>query len=343
MRTLSLLLALAGLGAATLLIGWFGFGRVADSLASVGWRGCFLFTLVQLGLFLQLGAAWWRIAPDQGARPVVAWGIFVWGRMVRDASATLLPFSPLGGFALGARAVTLLGIGRANAAASTVVDVTLEFTAELAFALLGLLILAIRAPDSALVIPIAAVLGLGALGAAGFVWLQHGASTLLRGLGARIVGDRLAPVSDRFDPVQTAIDTAYARKLPLAISATLHLLGWIGTGTGSWLAYRLLGAPIDLLTALAIEALLSAAVSAAFIVPVAAGIQEAAYAGLGSVFGLPPELSIAVSLLRRARDLIVGVPILLIWQAQEVRRLRRAGKGKPKPKPKVRGSAPEPR
>jgi hypothetical protein len=35
-----------------------------------------------------------------------------------------------------------------------------------------------------------------------------------------------------------------------------------------------------------------------------------------------PELSLGVSLVRRARDILVGVPILLIWQWAELRRLR---------------------
>ena len=48
------------------------------------------------------------------------------------------------------------------------------------------------------------------------------------------------------------------------------------------------------------------------------------YAALGAIFGVPPELSLGVSLIRRARDLVVGVPILLLWQLVEMRHLRAA-------------------
>jgi hypothetical protein len=41
------------------------------------------------------------------------------------------------------------------------------------------------------------------------------------------------------------------------------------------------------------------------------------------VFGVPPEVSLGVSLVRRGRDLVVGVPILLLWQFIEMRHLRR--------------------
>ncbi len=324
MRTLSIVLGLAGLGLATLLVGWFGLGRVIGSLASVGWPGFAALALFQLALFVLLGLTWFAIVPGAGAGR--AW-VFVWGRMVRDSAGNLLPLSQLGGFAAGTRAVTLHGVGWAIATASTMVDVTLEFAAELGFALVGLAVLAWRAPDSTLVLPIAVGVGLATLAGAALVWMQQGASGLLRRLGSRIVGGRLARASLRLGRVQSALDHAYSRPLVLAGATLLHLFGWFATGIGSWLAYRLLGVPVDLVTALALEALLSAAMSLAFAVPVGAGVQEAAYAGIGSVFGLPPDISLAVSLLRRARDLALGLPILLLWQGVEMHRLR-AGAGR---------------
>ena len=42
-----------------------------------------------------------------------------------------------------------------------------------------------------------------------------------------------------------------------------------------------------------------------------------------TIFGIPPELSLGVSLVRRGRDIAIGVPILLVWQFIEMRRLRR--------------------
>ena len=35
---------------------------------------------------------------------------------------------------------------------------------------------------------------------------------------------------------------------------------------------------------------------------------------------VPTEIGLAVSLLKRARDVVVGVPVLLIWQAVEGKR-----------------------
>jgi hypothetical protein len=70
-----------------------------------------------------------------------------------------------------------------------------------------------------------------------------------------------------------------------------------------------------------IERLVCAARSVAFAVPNALGVQEAAYALLTPLVGVGKEIGLAVSLLKRARDIAIGVPIVLIWQALEGRRV----------------------
>jgi hypothetical protein len=41
---------------------------------------------------------------------------------------------------------------------------------------------------------------------------------------------------------------------------------------------------------------------------------------LAPVFGFTPEIGLAVSLIRRGRDLVVAIPVLLLWQFLEGRR-----------------------
>ena len=38
---------------------------------------------------------------------------------------------------------------------------------------------------------------------------------------------------------------------------------------------------------------------------------------LGALFGLSPDMALALSLLKRGRDITIGVPVLLCWQALE--------------------------
>ena len=72
---------------------------------------------------------------------------------------------------------------------------------------------------------------------------------------------------------------------------------------------------------LAIEALVFAVRSIAFVVPGALGVQEGAYLLIAPLFGLDPQAAIALSLLKRARDVTIGLPALVAWQAGEGRKL----------------------
>jgi hypothetical protein len=122
--------------------------------------------------------------------------------------------------------------------------------------------------------------------------------------------------------LQAEMRAIYARPWHLALALGMHLVGWLCSGVENWIGLHLVGASVDMATAIAIEALLRVALAAAFFVPGNVGVQEAAYSGLGLLFGVPPGLTLAVSLLRRARDYVVGIPILLIWQLGEMRDLR---------------------
>jgi len=44
---------------------------------------------------------------------------------------------------------------------------------------------------------------------------------------------------------------------------------------------------------------------------------------LFAIFGLSPQTALAVSLLKRGRDLLLGVPALVLWQSLEGRHLLR--------------------
>jgi putative membrane protein len=317
-KLLSIVLALLGVTGATVLVGWFGFDRVATAVLSAGIKGFLLFCAWQLVVMALLGFAWRIVVPINSGRPLA---IFAWGRMVRDSAASCLPFSPVGGFVIGARAVTLHGVSWPIAAISTIVDLTAEFAAEIIFALGGLLILLGRTTDEAVMRPAQIGIGIALVATVVILRLQKGIAPLFVKLGRRLLGQWFGGT----EPVGISaveLTALYGDSTRLALCTAVHVLGWFGKGLGNWIAFRLLGSDLDLMGALAIEGLLHIVMATAVLIPGYAGVQEAGYVGLGAIFGVPPEIALGVSLLRRARDIAIGIPILIVWQLVEVRRLR---------------------
>lgn len=313
--------ALLGLALFTGTIAWLGWSGIMHALDRVSLAGFALYFAVQLVIIGGLAGAWrLLLRSDHGGKLLLLY----WGRLVRDSAGEFLPFSHVGGFILGGRAIALGGVGFADAAASTLADVTMEFVAELVFIATGLALLAGLAPDSTLLLPVAIGLGVAIVGAAAFLLVQKGGTRLFRGLALRIAGRSAHTASIRMDRLQIALDGIYAHPRRMLGTGALHLICWFATCIPSYVAFHALGAPISLLDALTIEALLHAILAAGFFIPGRIGVQEAAYTLLGTIFGLPPDIALSVSLLRRARDLIMAVPVLLIWQGIEARRLQPA-------------------
>jgi len=320
MRGLPILAAVIGVTAIAALVGYFGTGAVMRSLLAVGGLGFAAICAIHLALMAMMGFAWWVLMP--GTR---AWTA-IWGRLVRDSGSELLPFWQVGGYVLGARALALTGVSGTVAAASTIVDVTFEFISQLAYTALGLALLIQLQPDSVAATPVMIGLLIAVLAAAGFLFVQR------RGLDffdriVRILGrgwaDRSAAGAAA---LHAALHAIYRRPGGLWLCFGLHLVCWIASTFEAWFALRLAGEPLPFTTVLVLESMLYAVRTSAFAVPNAVGVQEGAYILLGATFGLTPEMALALSLLKRARDIAIGLPTLGIWQALEGGRLwRRRG------------------
>ena len=311
------ILATVGVALTLYLVKYVGWHAVLSAVGALGFVGFGVFSLCSLLVFVLLGAAWQVLLQGPGA-PRLA--LLVRARLVRDSGAEVLPLSQLGGIALGVRAAILQGLAAPLAAASMIVDVTTEMLAQIVYAALGVAILAARAPQNARMASVVAGsvtgLALAAVAAALFIAVQrHGgriaarfAARLTRGAGASLTGSR------------KALETIYRSPARVALSVALHLAAWVANGAVVWLGFRLIGARLDLAAALAIESLVYAIRSVAVFIPNALGVQEGAYVILGPLFGVGPDLALAMSVVKRARDIAIGVPVLLLWQGAEGRR-----------------------
>jgi putative membrane protein len=306
----------AGLLGAAWLILHVGATSVWHAVTVVGWSGLGLLCLYGVANFCLLGAAWLVLDPPYGWRMA---STYIWGRAARDSAGEILPFSQLGGLVIGARAVMLRGIAQPIAFASTIVDMTLEMSAQVVFICAGLAILAIDLPGAALRAPLVKTTFIGICIAiplaGGFLVLQRRGFGLLERAVSRMIPAWAAGAG----AVSVALGKIHDAPGRIIAGFAVHVVGWLTGAFGTWLALVLLGARVSFANAVAIEAVLAAIRSATIFVPGAIGVQEAGYALLMPLFGLPPQLGIAVSLLKRAREIALGVPVLLAWQIAEGR------------------------
>jgi len=309
---------LAGLVLTVALVAYFGAEAVVGALREAGLVGLAAISLMHLVATSLMGLAWWLLVSRQA--PARLW-LFIGSRLLRDSASEVLPLSQVGGYVVGARALVLHGVGGALAAASTLVDVTLELCGQIAFTALGIGLLIWFRPSTTLAEPLLLGLAFAVVVVAAFVAVQRRGAHLLERLTARLAGRWVTAIAAGAGSAQTVIHEIHRHRGALWASFLLHLLAWLWTSTEAWLALRLMGAPLGIAAVLAIESLLYAIRSIAFIVPNALGVQEGAYVMLGAMFGLAPEMALGLSLLKRGRDLVLGVPALLVWQVLESRRL----------------------
>ncbi len=312
MRKIAVLAFMTGLAGAVALVIWFGAGEIAAAVAGLGWLGFVVFCIAHAPVAALLGAGW-RVCLAPGA-PASLLGV-TWARVLRDAGAEVLPFSQIGGFVIGARAAMMAGVSGVEAAASTLADLTTEAVAQVAFTALGLIAIADIRPGAAIIRPtLFALVAVAGLSVALALLLRRG--QLLSRLGGAAAKRWLAGFGD-VDKALAALREIGGRRGAVAASLSLHLLAWLGVALEAWLALRLIGAPISIEGAVAMESLLFASRSLAFLAPNALGVQEGAYVLLAPLIGLAPADALALSLIKRARDLVIGAPALLMWQRLE--------------------------
>jgi putative membrane protein len=308
---------IAGLLAAMALVLGEGVGSVWRSAALIG-AGGFLFILAYRAcVMVFMGTSWYMLGRH---RPDARLWRYVWGRLIRDSAAEALPLSQVGGFVFGARALSLAGVNGAFAAASTVVDVTAELVGQLAYTALGLILLQRLHPGTGYALPLLGGLLVMAACAAGFIAVQARGAGFAEHAASRMAREFFGRNIDLAGGVQAGISDLHRRPAALAACALGHLFCWIISGIETWIALRLTGQAVSIPQALTIDSLLYGLRSIAFAVPNGLGVQEGSMIVLCALFGIAGGPALAVSLLKRARDLTLGIPALLVWQAMEGRR-----------------------
>jgi putative membrane protein len=294
-----------------------GLTQILGILGAAGW-GLGLVCLLHLPPLFVSSLAWRAVLSRVWPRGI--W-TFLRARWVREGVDTLLPVAQIGGEVVGARLLTFAGASAGLGGASVVVDLTLEVLAQFVFTLLGLGLLVgsghydatVRAVAVGLVVVLPMLLG--------FVLAQRwGLFSLLERMLIKAAEKRpelgLAGIAGLHDTIQEL----YRNRRNIAMASGLHLLSWILTSTELWLALSLMGHPASFGQAIVFLSLGHAIRSAAFLVPSGLGAQEAGFMVLAAMYGMPSGVGLALSLAIRLREIVFGVPALVVWPYMEGRR-----------------------
>ncbi|MHB9834729.1 flippase-like domain-containing protein [Paraburkholderia terrae] len=317
-RAAVILLTIGG-GLFVALLAWQGFGSVVSTLMAAGWGLAVVAAFHLLPLVLDAGAI--SVMFDRRRKEVTELDA-VFARWIGESVNSLLPAGQIGGPVMMVRQLSQRGLRMRDAAAAITVSTTLQALAQIVFAMLGLLLFGASAAHGAMQdLQTAALIATGVLAAmiVGFYMAQRRG---LFGKALRVVskvfGKRdWSALTTRADAVDVAVRELYDQRGKVATSFALSLAGWIIGTVEVWLALRFLGHPVGWVDALLLESLGQAIRGAAFAIPGSLGIQEGGYLLLAPLVGLPPEAALALSLVKRARELLLGLPGLLYLHFSE--------------------------
>jgi putative membrane protein len=323
-RLAGCLALLAGLAAATVLVAWQGLGTVAAAMGALG-AGIILLPAIYAPHIAGAAASWGLLFAPGRRPPFLVVLRAVW---IGLSVETLLPAASLGAEAAKARLLMHSGVRAGEAAGSVVADMTVQAMVLAFWALAGIGALVSARAEAGLVWAAAAGAALLAAAIGGLLLAQRaGLFGLLARATGRVIGAaRRQLVIDGAARLDARIRAIYDRPHRVVLACAIRCASRALLIAELWLVAELMGHPIAVGEAVMLVGIIGALRAATMVVPGGWGVQEGGFVLLGGLIGLAPDLALAMSLATRARELIVCLPALAVWQVLEGRKLRvRAG------------------
>lgn len=308
------------LGGLTVLavLSWYALNAADLVLLFAGWA---VPAAALVHLLAEAGCAYaWRNVVEA---PRPAFWAFFRARWVRASVASLTPVSGIGGAVAAIRLASLGGLTPEVAISSLVLNSTIEMATQIVFTALGFGALFSFLPRLATFGWALTTLSFGLAVVALFVAAQRlGALRLLEAGFRRLANrwPRLLPLTKV--QLHERLMSLHQRRARAFGSGCVHLGCWILGAAEIWVALFALGIPVPAEKCLIIESLGMTARSAGFFVPGALGIQEAALVMVCSLIGLSSETAMLIAIVKRLRDVALGIPGLVMWQWVEGRSRR---------------------
>ncbi len=102
-------------------------------------------------------------------------------------------------------------------------------------------------------------------------------------------------------------------KKKLLVALLLRVLGWIAGAAEIYIFLIVIGMDAKLMDVILIEAVTAIVRSVAFFIPAGLGIQEFAFVVVGEFVGYSGIVSFSIAIGRRLREILVGVPAIIVW------------------------------
>lgn len=295
---------------------------IADTLGTAGWSLLWLVPY-RAGFYLLYAAGWLLLLRPDDTAHRFRLGFAFWVTAVREAIDRLLPVASIGGGVVGVRLLRWRGLAAPAVGASIIVEIILTLVASYLFTALGLLLLAELDGGGdhrrlifffLLSVPIPVVT---------WVLLRYGSVfARMQKLFAPWIGGVIR--AEGAASLDRALRASLGRRRRLGIVLGMQLAALVSGAFEVWMALRLFGHPVAPSTAIVLESMTLAVRHVAFIVPAGIGVQEAGLVLVGHALGIGSDLALAVSMAKRLREIVWGIPALLSWQWAEGRRLHAA-------------------
>jgi len=306
------------------------FAEMWRTLRSAGWS--LLWLAPYRLLFFLLYAIGWRSllqpydppAPGSSGQHRAGLGFLFWVTMVREGIDRLLPVASVGGGIAGVRLVGWRGWRGSAAAATVATEIVLTLAALYVFTAVGLFLLSDlgASHETSQRVLVALLLSLPLPVVTGLLLRYGSVFGRIEAFLRPMLGE--SALSDGAAALDRELRACLSRGRSLLFAGLLQLIALFSASLEIWFVLRLFGHPIDVPSAVMLESMTQATRHLAFVVPAGLGVQEGMFVLFGHVLGLSSELALAVSMAKRLREVLCGVPALVSWQWAEASRLRAA-------------------
>jgi putative membrane protein len=240
-------------------------------------------------------------------------------RWLGESVSNLLPVAQVGGDLVRARLAVLNGTRMPVSAATVLVDITISVFAQTLFTLLGLGLLILATGRMNLMGPALAGAPLAIAAVTALYIIQRlGLFRLFTTIISRWANNpQWRSLAGKGGEVDEVLRDIYARRHAILGCCLCTMASWLIGSAEVWIGLYALGIPSSFDKAVVIESIGQGVRSALFFIPGAIGVHEGGYLFVGGLLGISGEAAFALALIRRVRELALGVPGLIVWQLIE--------------------------